>query len=314
MRIDTPNEVELLPERRHPPPSAAGPALARPNKWVERTGEVAGLPTHWREAPGDGRRLSSTSTACRRRPGSGSHSWSESAGSLPIYPASASRPNPTTSTIRSRAISRWLGGVHRLGRPRPVHARRQRLGRRSRPRSGAAHPGPNRAARHPYLGSAPSRLPLALGRARVWRTPGLGELFMATSSKWAFRQLSASLERQAGSPARSSFTDRIWRNFDRGTRRAILRLYRASPSEVLAGSGEHLGALSCLHAHPLADRGSLSGARMGAAPRRGHRRERHSRDDRARGTLALARPPGRDREDSRFPRGLTAVVSPVSPI
>ncbi|HEY6653720.1 MAG TPA: alpha/beta hydrolase, partial [Solirubrobacterales bacterium] len=29
------------------------------------------------------------------------------------------------------------------------------------------------------------------------------------------------------------------------TRRAILRLYRASPSEVLAGAGERLGDLSC---------------------------------------------------------------------
>jgi hypothetical protein len=37
--------------------------------------------------------------------------------------------------------------------------------------------------------------------------------------------------------------DSVLDHFDQGTQRAILRLYRSSPSEVLAKAGEHLGRL-----------------------------------------------------------------------
>jgi pimeloyl-ACP methyl ester carboxylesterase len=80
--------------------------------------------------------------------------------------------------------------------------------------------------------------------ARVWRTPVLGELFMATASRSAFRQLSRLANARPG-PLPDEFVDRVWEGFDRATRRAILRLYRASSSDVLARSGRRLGELEC---------------------------------------------------------------------
>jgi pimeloyl-ACP methyl ester carboxylesterase len=66
--------------------------------------------------------------------------------------------------------------------------------------------------------------------ARGWRTPGVGELLMGFSTRWAFRR---ELPRE--------LADAAWETFDHGTQRAILKLYRASPPEVLARAGERLG-------------------------------------------------------------------------
>lgn len=67
--------------------------------------------------------------------------------------------------------------------------------------------------------------------ARIWRTPRLGEAFMATSSRWAFGLL-LKHGNPRGLPER--FVDRMYDDFDAGTRRAVLRLYRATdqPSDV----------------------------------------------------------------------------------
>jgi pimeloyl-ACP methyl ester carboxylesterase len=62
--------------------------------------------------------------------------------------------------------------------------------------------------------------------AKIWRTPGLGEAFMATSTRPAFTLLLRH-GNPRGLPA--PFFDEMWNNFDRGTRRAVLRLYRATP-------------------------------------------------------------------------------------
>ncbi|HZB05629.1 MAG TPA: alpha/beta fold hydrolase [Thermoleophilaceae bacterium] len=66
--------------------------------------------------------------------------------------------------------------------------------------------------------------------ARAWRTPVVGELLMGFSTRWAFRR---ELPRE--------LADSAWETFDHGTQRAILKLYRASPPEVLARAGERLG-------------------------------------------------------------------------
>jgi pimeloyl-ACP methyl ester carboxylesterase len=60
--------------------------------------------------------------------------------------------------------------------------------------------------------------------ARMWRTPLAGELFMGTTTRAGFR---ASLRR--GNPRRlpGALVDRMFSDLDRGTRRAILRLYRS---------------------------------------------------------------------------------------
>jgi len=61
--------------------------------------------------------------------------------------------------------------------------------------------------------------------ARIWRTPGLGELFMATASRRAFRLL---LKRGNPRGLPASFIEQMFNDFDQGTRRAVLRLYRAT--------------------------------------------------------------------------------------
>lgn len=65
--------------------------------------------------------------------------------------------------------------------------------------------------------------------ARGWRTPVIGELLMGFSTRWAFRR---EMPRE--------LADAAWERFDHGTQRAILKLYRASPPDVLARAGERL--------------------------------------------------------------------------
>jgi pimeloyl-ACP methyl ester carboxylesterase len=76
--------------------------------------------------------------------------------------------------------------------------------------------------------------------ARIWRRRVLGELFMGTSSRWGFKQLSRQATTRPG-PMPDEFVNRIWEHFDHGTQRAILRLYRSAPEDVLARAGERLG-------------------------------------------------------------------------
>ncbi len=61
--------------------------------------------------------------------------------------------------------------------------------------------------------------------ARIWRTPLLGEFFQATTTRAGFRAL-LKLGNPRGLPR--DFVDRMYDDFDAGTRRAILRLYRAT--------------------------------------------------------------------------------------
>ncbi len=67
--------------------------------------------------------------------------------------------------------------------------------------------------------------------ARIWRTPGLGELFQATTSRPAFRLL-------LGRENPRLTHDQIDRIYDASrswaTKRAVLKLYRATPAATLA--------------------------------------------------------------------------------
>ena len=62
--------------------------------------------------------------------------------------------------------------------------------------------------------------------AKIWRTPILGELFMAGATRVAFRTLF-----WHGNPRGLSreFVNEMFDNFDKATRRAVLKLYRATP-------------------------------------------------------------------------------------
>jgi pimeloyl-ACP methyl ester carboxylesterase len=84
-----------------------------------------------------------------------------------------------------------------------------------------------------------SNVPLLAGYrwhrvARGWRTPVLGELMMGFASRRAFRR--------AMPP---EIADAAWEDFDHGTQRAILKLYRSAPEQVLARAGSRLGELRC---------------------------------------------------------------------
>ncbi len=61
--------------------------------------------------------------------------------------------------------------------------------------------------------------------AQIWRTPILGELFQATTTRTAFRRMIARGEPR-GLPR--PFLDQMYDHYDRRTRRAVLRLYRAT--------------------------------------------------------------------------------------
>jgi pimeloyl-ACP methyl ester carboxylesterase len=78
--------------------------------------------------------------------------------------------------------------------------------------------------------------------ARIWRTPLLGELAMGTTNRFTLRQISRESNVTPG-PMPEAWLAGTLEHFDQGTQRAILRVYRSSPPEVLARAGEHLGTL-----------------------------------------------------------------------
>ncbi len=61
--------------------------------------------------------------------------------------------------------------------------------------------------------------------ARIWRTPILGEVFQATATRPAFHLL-LKHGNPRGLPA--AYVDQMYDTYDRGTRRAVLKLYRAT--------------------------------------------------------------------------------------
>jgi pimeloyl-ACP methyl ester carboxylesterase len=76
--------------------------------------------------------------------------------------------------------------------------------------------------------------------ARIWRTPLAGELFMGASNKFMAKLMLRRL-RALPPDAIDAEVDAVFAEFDHGTQRAILRLYRSAPSEVLARAGDRLG-------------------------------------------------------------------------
>jgi pimeloyl-ACP methyl ester carboxylesterase len=79
--------------------------------------------------------------------------------------------------------------------------------------------------------------------ARIWRTPGLGELAMGATTRSALRLLSKESNAKPG-PLPEAWLDSMLEHFDPGTQRAIMRLYRSSPPELLAESGARLSQLT----------------------------------------------------------------------
>ncbi len=78
--------------------------------------------------------------------------------------------------------------------------------------------------------------------ARIWRTPFLGELFFATTTRFAFG-LSLKHGNPRGLP--KAFVDRMYHDMDWGMKRAVLRLYRGAddPGGLAAALGETFRSL-----------------------------------------------------------------------
>jgi pimeloyl-ACP methyl ester carboxylesterase len=78
--------------------------------------------------------------------------------------------------------------------------------------------------------------------ARAWRTPLLGELVMGITTRRTLRLALREAELPQG-PLGEEMLDSAFAHFDQGTQRAILRLYRSSPPDVLTAAGLELGSL-----------------------------------------------------------------------
>lgn len=77
--------------------------------------------------------------------------------------------------------------------------------------------------------------------ARAWRTPFLGEMAMGLTIR---ATLARALRPAFAGPVPEGFAEAAMRHFDQGTQRAILRLYRSAPEQLLAASGSDLSSLS----------------------------------------------------------------------
>jgi pimeloyl-ACP methyl ester carboxylesterase len=69
--------------------------------------------------------------------------------------------------------------------------------------------------------------------AKLWRTPMVGELVMVATNRRAWRRAMNAGPRPLPAP----FVDRMYDDFDRRTRRAVLRLYRATDLPYTPASG-----------------------------------------------------------------------------
>ena len=78
--------------------------------------------------------------------------------------------------------------------------------------------------------------------ARIWRTPVVGELFMGFSTRWGMKR-ALRTTKAVPEEAVDGFVGLVWPHFDHGTQRAILKLYRSAPPEVLEHAGERLGTI-----------------------------------------------------------------------
>lgn len=79
---------------------------------------------------------------------------------------------------------------------------------------------------------------------RLWRTPLLGELFVAGASRRGVDVLLRQA-RPGHEPMPEEFIEMIWSCWDRDTGRAVLRLYRSADPPLLEAAGARLAELRC---------------------------------------------------------------------
>ncbi len=100
--------------------------------------------------------------------------------------------------------------------------------------------------------------------ARIWRRPVVGELAMGFTTRWSFKQMSKEANVAPG-PLPEQVLDSVWSHFDHGTQRAILKLYRSAPAQVLADAGSDLGRIDCPSLVLWPDRDPYIGPQFGPA-------------------------------------------------
>jgi pimeloyl-ACP methyl ester carboxylesterase len=210
----------------------------------DHNGEIDGLPVFWRSAPAPAGAEGAAVPLYLHGVPSNSDEWlpflERSGGLAPDLPGfgRSGKPNSLRYTIDEydRFIERFLQetGVERVSLL--MHdwgavglAFAQRL--------------PERVERLAIVNAVPFLPGYRWHRtARIWRTPGLGELSMGSTNRFTLRLISRESNATPG-PMPEAWLDSVLDHFDHGTQRAILRLYRSSPPEVLAASGERLGQL-----------------------------------------------------------------------
>lgn len=78
----------------------------------------------------------------------------------------------------------------------------------------------------------------------LWRPPVVGELSMLAFNRFTLKQLSRLSSPRAG-PQASRWIEEVSEHLDRGTKRAILALYRSADPDELARAGSRLSELRC---------------------------------------------------------------------
>jgi len=208
----------------------------------ERTAEVDGLPVHWYSAPvPDGRAVP---LYLHGVPSNGDE-WvpflARSGGLAPDLPGfgRTGKPGSREYTIAEydRFLERFLDElaiervsmvVHDWGAVGLAFAQRH----------------PERIERLVIINAVPFLPGYRWHRtARLWRTRGIGELAMGATNAFTLEHLTRESNVTPG-PMPAAWRASVMDHFDQGTQRAILRLYRSSPAEVLAAAGERLGALT----------------------------------------------------------------------
>lgn len=98
--------------------------------------------------------------------------------------------------------------------------------------------------------------------ARIWRRWPLGEISNAITTRSGMELL---LRQARGdrSAMPEEFVDMVWGHFDKGTRRAVLTLYRDADPGRLAAAGAELGKIDCPTLVLWGDRDPYVGARWG---------------------------------------------------
>jgi pimeloyl-ACP methyl ester carboxylesterase len=207
---------------------------------VSRTGEVDGQPVFWREAPGSGAPvlyvhgvptsshdwlpfLERTGGLAPDLPGFGRSSKRGDLGfSIPFYGAWIEAFLAAAGADAVRLV------VHDWGAAALAFAQR--------------HPG--RIERLVIINAVPLLPGYRWHRiARVWRTRFAGEFAMGLVSRRTLRWWSREANAAPG-PLPDALVREAAGHFDQGTQRAILRLYRSSPPDVLAAAGQDLGAIT----------------------------------------------------------------------